>query len=92
MSCERRALTGTWRSSLVTQMDIFRRLLGTTKLNLREFGWALVPPIALLVLWEIGKLIARRSASAGRLPEAGGLPLAEVPATKGKANQRGSHR
>jgi magnesium-transporting ATPase (P-type) len=25
----------------VTQMDIFRRLLGTTQLNLREFGWAL---------------------------------------------------
>jgi hypothetical protein len=47
-----------------------------------EFGWALVPPIALLVLWENGKLIARRSASAGRLPAAGGLPLAEASARK----------
>ena len=48
---------------LVTQMDVFNRLLGTTQINLREFGWALVPPIALLVLWELGKLIARRSTS-----------------------------
>ncbi len=49
---------------LVTQMDVFNRLLGTTELNLRQFAWALVPALALLALWEIGKLIARRSASA----------------------------
>jgi P-type Ca2+ transporter type 2C len=48
----------------VTQMDALRRLLGTTELNLREFGWALVPAIALLALWEAGKLIARRRAAA----------------------------
>jgi Ca2+-transporting ATPase len=48
---------------LVTQMDVFNRLLGTTQINLREFAWALVPAIALLVLWELGKLIARRSTS-----------------------------
>ncbi len=45
---------------LVTQMDALRHLLGTRQLNLREFGWALVPAIALLVLWELGKLAARR--------------------------------
>src|SRR5215469_8475733 len=45
---------------LVTQMDAFNRLLGTTQINLREFAWALVPAIALLALWELGKLIARR--------------------------------
>jgi P-type Ca2+ transporter type 2C len=45
---------------LVTQMDAFRRLLGTTQINLREFAWALVPAIALLALWELGKLAARR--------------------------------
>ena len=28
---------------LVTQMDVFNRLLGTVQLNLREFGWALLP-------------------------------------------------
>jgi P-type Ca2+ transporter type 2C len=47
---------------LVTQMDVFNRLLGTTQINLREWAWALVPALALLLLWELGKLIARRSA------------------------------
>ena len=52
---------------LVTQMDAFRRLLGTTQINLREFAWALVPALVLLALWELGKLLARRrrQASAG---------------------------
>jgi Ca2+-transporting ATPase len=53
---------------LVTQMDVFNRLLGTVQINLRQFGWALVPPIALLLLWELGKLIARRSAAEARHP------------------------
>jgi P-type Ca2+ transporter type 2C len=48
---------------LVTQMDALRRLLGTTEINLREFAWALVPAIALLALWEAGKLVARRHAA-----------------------------
>jgi Ca2+-transporting ATPase len=58
---------------LVTQMDVFNRLLGTTELNLREFAWALIPALALLVLWEVGKLIARRSAltSGARSPAPG---------------------
>jgi Ca2+-transporting ATPase len=46
---------------LVTQMDGFRRLLGTTELNMKQFAWALVPAIALLVLWELGKFLARRN-------------------------------
>ena len=46
---------------LVTQMDGFRRLLGTTELNMKQFAWALVPAIALLALWELGKFLARRS-------------------------------
>jgi P-type Ca2+ transporter type 2C len=45
---------------LVTQMDVFHRLLGTVDINLRQFGWALITPLALFVLWEIGKLIVRR--------------------------------
>jgi Ca2+-transporting ATPase len=44
---------------LVTQMDVFNRLLGTVQINLRQFGWALVPAVALLALWELGKLVAR---------------------------------
>jgi Ca2+-transporting ATPase len=53
---------------LVTQMDVFNRLLGTVQINLRQFGWALVPPMALLLLWELGKLIARRSAAGAMHP------------------------
>jgi Ca2+-transporting ATPase len=45
---------------LVSQMDVFHRLLGTVDINLRQFGWALIPALALFVLWEIGKLIVRR--------------------------------
>jgi P-type Ca2+ transporter type 2C len=52
---------------LVTQMDVFHRLLGTVDINLRQFGWALITPLALFVLWEIGKLIARRGI-AGKAP------------------------
>lgn len=36
------------------------RLLGTTQLNLRQFGWSLIPALALLVLWQLGKYVARR--------------------------------
>jgi P-type Ca2+ transporter type 2C len=60
---------------LVTQMDALRRLLGTAELNLREFAWALVPAIALLALWEAGKLIARRRAAV-RPPSGPGLAAA----------------
>jgi Ca2+-transporting ATPase len=48
---------------LVTQLNLFNRLLDTVQINLREFGWTLVPAIALLALWELGKLIARRPAA-----------------------------
>lgn len=52
---------------MVTQMDAFNRLLGTTELELREFAWTLIPPLALLALWELGKfLVRRRSAPAPR--------------------------
>jgi Ca2+-transporting ATPase len=47
---------------LATQMDALRRILGTTDLDMRQFRWALIPPIALLGLWELGKFLARRQA------------------------------
>jgi P-type Ca2+ transporter type 2C len=52
---------------LVTQMDVFNRLLGTVPLNLSQFAWALVPALALLMLWELGKLIARRASREGEV-------------------------
>ncbi|MFI8454821.1 cation-translocating P-type ATPase [Kitasatospora sp. NPDC085464] len=49
---------------LVTQMDAFHRILGTTDINARQFGWALLAAVALLLLWELGKFLARRSPAA----------------------------
>jgi Ca2+-transporting ATPase len=46
---------------LATQTDVFHRLLGTTDITAQQFGWALLLPIALLALWELGKLAVRRS-------------------------------
>ncbi|MFB6703268.1 cation-translocating P-type ATPase [Streptomyces sp. NPDC056333] len=49
----------------VTQLDGFRHILGTTEINARQFGWALLTALALLLVWELGKLLARRSRKAG---------------------------
>jgi Ca2+-transporting ATPase len=43
-----------------TQMDVFERLLGTQPLKAGQFGLALAAAVLLFVLWEIGKLVARR--------------------------------
>jgi P-type Ca2+ transporter type 2C len=65
---------------LVTQLDVFNRLLGTTQINLRQFGWALVPAIALLLLWELGKYVARRRMrTASATPAPGRAELADSP-------------
>ncbi|UGS38154.1 cation-translocating P-type ATPase [Capillimicrobium parvum] len=53
---------------MATQMDLFNRLLGTTPLTAGQFGLALASAALLLVLWEAGKLVARR-----RTVEAAGL-------------------
>jgi P-type Ca2+ transporter type 2C len=45
---------------MITQMDLFNRLLKTTALTAPQFGLALAAAIGLLVLWELGKLTARR--------------------------------
>ncbi|WP_069884045.1 cation-translocating P-type ATPase [Streptomyces luteocolor] len=47
---------------LVTQTDVFNRLLDTTPLEAGQFAWAFLPPLVLLTLWELGKLVARRRA------------------------------
>ncbi|MBO0874029.1 MAG: HAD-IC family P-type ATPase, partial [Pseudonocardia sp.] len=46
---------------LVTQMDVFHRLLGTVDINAVQFLLAVVPAVGLLLLWELGKLVARRA-------------------------------
>ena len=47
---------------LITQMDVLRVLFGTVQLTLIQWSLALAPAVALFVLWELGKLIARRRA------------------------------
>ncbi|RAG87400.1 cation-transporting P-type ATPase [Streptacidiphilus pinicola] len=50
---------------LATQMDAFHRILGTTDLTARQFGWAVLAAVALLLAWETGKFLARRTHGAG---------------------------
>jgi Ca2+-transporting ATPase len=57
-------------AGMVTQVDGFRHVLGTTRIDLQQFGWALLAAAVLLILWELGKLWARRRA------------LSTVPATR----------
>jgi Ca2+-transporting ATPase len=52
---------------MITQMDLFNRLLDTTPLKAPQFGLALASAVLLIILWEVGKLIARRRA-AGPVP------------------------
>jgi Ca2+-transporting ATPase len=50
---------------MITQMDLFNRLLKTTPLKAPQFGLALGSAVLLLALWEGGKLLARQR-GAGR--------------------------
>lgn len=45
---------------MITQMDLFNRLLDTTPLRAGQFGLALGAAVLLIGLWEAGKLVARR--------------------------------
>ena len=56
---------------IVTQMDLFNRLLGTVPLTAAQFGLALAAAVLLLALWEAGKLIARRQSSSASPGTAG---------------------
>jgi Ca2+-transporting ATPase len=50
---------------LITQADFLNKLLGTTSLTFAQWGLALLAAVVLLLLWELGKLIARRSSATG---------------------------
>lgn len=53
---------------LITQMDVLRTLLGTVQLNLTQWSLALAPAVALFVLWDLGKAIARRTTESAPSP------------------------
>ena len=48
---------------LITQLEVLRRMFGTVELTLDQWALALVPAVVLVLLWELGKLVARRGAS-----------------------------
>jgi P-type Ca2+ transporter type 2C len=58
------ALAEIFAAFLITQADFLRRLLGTTQLTAQQGGMAVCAAVVLLALWEIGKWVARRTASA----------------------------
>jgi Ca2+-transporting ATPase len=45
---------------MITQTDVFNRLLRTTPLTAPQFGLAVGAAVGLFALWELGKLTARR--------------------------------
>jgi Ca2+-transporting ATPase len=49
---------------LLTQGYFLPRLLGATRLTAQQWGLGLLAAVAFLLVWELGKLIARRSGSA----------------------------
>jgi Ca2+-transporting ATPase len=51
---------------LITQADFLQRLLGTTALTARQWGLGLLAAVVLLLGWEAGKWIARRTMAAER--------------------------
>ncbi|MGN6170503.1 MAG: cation-translocating P-type ATPase C-terminal domain-containing protein, partial [Solirubrobacteraceae bacterium] len=59
---------------MVTQMDLFNRLLDTTPLKAGQFGLALGTAVLLLAVWEAGKLIARRQAATSEPKASGAAP------------------
>ena len=46
---------------LITQLEVFRRLFETVDLTLDQWALSLLPAVLLVVVWELGKLIARRA-------------------------------
>ena len=51
---------------LITQADFLNKLLGTTSLTFPQWALALLAAVTLLLLWELGKLIARRRSATAR--------------------------
>jgi Ca2+-transporting ATPase len=49
---------------LITQANFMNKLLGTAQLTAAQWGFAFLAAVVLLLGWEAGKLIARRTAAA----------------------------
>ena len=53
---------------LVTEFDVTQRLLGTRSLDGGKWLLAIAPAVVLLLLWEVGKVIARSRRAASTVP------------------------
>ena len=51
---------------LITQLEVFRRLFATIDLTLDQWALSLLPAVLLVLVWELGKLIARRMTDRSR--------------------------
>jgi Ca2+-transporting ATPase len=63
---------------LVVEFDLLNKWLGTTSMTWEQWGFSLAPAGVLFVLWELGKLVARR---AERAEPAAAPPAGEEAAT-----------
>ena len=76
---------------LVVEFDVLQRLLGTTALHGGvQWTLAVVPAVALLIVWELGKLTARRAGTPPAMPRFahGG---ARQPAPRDRAHEHPLH-
>ena len=67
---------------MVTQMDLFNRLLDTVPLTAAQFGLSVAAALLLLGLWEAGKALAQRRAeeAAAAAPPVADRPRVAQPA------------
>ena len=56
---------------LITQLDGLRTLFGTVEITREQWALAALPAVLLIVIWEIGKLVARQTSHAEEAPPPG---------------------
>jgi len=63
---------------LITQWEVLRRIFGTAELTLAQWSLALVPAVLLFFVWELGKVIARRTTDHSQQEMPASAPVASA--------------
>jgi len=63
---------------LITQWEVLRRIFGTVELTLAQWSLALVPAVLLFFVWELGKVIARRTTDHSQQEMPASAPVASA--------------
>jgi len=63
---------------LITQWEVLRRIFGTVELTLGQWSLALVPAVLLFFVWELGKVIARRTTDHSQQEMPASAPVASA--------------